>query len=104
MRNQSDWLDIYKKNKNLQSDYQLAQHWQMHRSRISKYRRGRLKFELERVLVIADALRCEPLEIIVSIEFNRHQSELLKRHYFSALQKTIVLRMCGGKFGSWRRG
>ena len=97
MRNQHDWLEIYKQHKNLQSDYRLAMHWNVHRSRISKYKSGVLRLELERVLTIADVLQIDPLEILVSIEFSRPKTsldnEVLKRHYFAAMKKTIVLRM-----------
>ena len=97
MRNQHDWLEIYKQHKNLQSDYRLAMHWNIHRSRISKYKSGVLRLELERVLTIADVLQIDPLEILVSIEFSRPKTsldnEVLKRHYFAAMKKTIVLRM-----------
>ena len=97
MRNQHDWLEIYKQHKNLQSDYRLAMHWNIHRSRISKYKSGVLHLELERILTIADTLQIDPMEVIVSIEFSRPktslENEVLKRHYFEAMKKTIALRM-----------
>ena len=72
-------------------------HWNIHRSRISKYKSGVLHLELEKILTIADVLQIDPLEIIVSIEFSRPktsiENEVLKRHYFEAMKKTLVLRM-----------
>ncbi len=97
MRNQHDWIEIYKQHKNLQSDYRLAMIWGVHRSRISKYKSGVLHLELEKVLLIAETLQIDPLEVIVSIEFSRPktslENEVLKRHYFEAMKKTIALRM-----------
>ena len=72
-------------------------HWNIHRSRISKYKSGVLHLELERILMIADTLQIDPMEVIVSIEFSRPktsiENEILKRHYFEAMKKTITLRM-----------
>ena len=99
MRNQRDWIELFKLHKCLQSDYRLAAYWNIHRSRISKYKSGVLRLELEKLLNIADTLQIDPLEIIVSIEFCKPRTsidnETLKRHYFLAMKKTIGLRMAG---------
>ena len=55
MRNIEKWLDMYmyKSYARLRSDYALARHWQVEPSRISQYRRGRLRLPLAQCLEIA---------------------------------------------------
>ena len=109
MFNASQWLDLFKFHACICSDYQLAKRWQVPPTRISQYRRGRLRLPLALILDIAETVAVEPLEIIASLEYPRacenHQARI-KRAYFDALLKTIVPRMsarCGGGFGRFAR-
>ena len=109
MFNASQWLDLFKFHACIYSDYQLAKRWQVPPTRISQYRRGRLRLPLALILDIAETVAVEPLEIIASLEYPRacenHQARI-KRAYFDALLKTIVPRMsarCGGGFGRFAR-
>lgn len=96
MFNASQWLDLFKFHACIYSDYQLAKRWQVPPTRISQYRRGRLRLPLAMILDIAETVTVEPLEIIASLEYPRacenHQARI-KRAYFDALLKTIVGRM-----------
>lgn len=97
MYSQNELLDLYKNALMLRSDFQLAKTWQIEQSRICQYRTGRLWLTLEQQLMIADALNVEPLEIIISVDFQKKRtnkdSEVLKKHYFEVLKKSIGIRM-----------
>lgn len=105
MYSQSDFLNMYKNAMRVHSDYQLAKMWNIERSRISMYRTGRLWLTLEQQILIAEVLNYEPMEIVISIEFQKKRtdknSEILKQHYFEILKRSIGIRMsinCGARY------
>ena len=96
MQTQDHWLNIFKLRKSFYSDYRLARHWQSEPTRISQYRRERLKLPLAFVLEMAQTLNVNPLEIIVSIEYKKareQDKEYLKDVWFKAAAQTIGDRM-----------
>ncbi len=62
-------LNLFKIQMNFNSRYLLAKHWQVEQSRITQYRKGRLRLPLAFIIEIAATLEVEPLEIIASIEY-----------------------------------
>lgn len=96
MYSQSQWLDLYKFRLSIGSDYRLAKRWGLPQSYISQYRRERLRLPLALMLMIAEELEIEPLEIISALEIKRTSEkfkEAIKGAYFDALVKTIGVRM-----------
>ncbi len=105
VRNQKDWIEMYKSACFLRSDYALAKKWQMHTGKLARIKNGRLRLPLKYQLMIAEELEIEPLEIIVSIECekkNISNDEILKHHYFGALIKSIGTRMSVQSRTYWR--
>lgn len=95
-RNQKAWIELYKQQNNIKSDYQLAKKWCVCASFISQLKRDRLRMILEQKLMIAESLGIDVVEIIASIELNKKKyfnNERIKKHYFDALAKTITTRM-----------
>ena len=93
LRNQRDWIEYYKLQLAIKSDYRLSQIWKVSRAKISQYKSGRLRLPLQYQIIIADALQIEIIEIIASIEMHRKPNDTVKRAYFMALKKTIGTRM-----------
>lgn len=93
LRNQREWIEYYKQQEFIRSDYRLAQVWQVSRATISQYKSGRLRLPLQFQIIIADALQIEVIEIIASIEMHRKPNDTVKKAYFMALKNTIGTRM-----------
>ena len=96
MLNVSQWLDLYKFQAAIYSDYQLARRWQVPPSYICQYRSGRLWLPLACILEIAPVVGAEPLEIITALEYHRapeRHKAAIKRAYFDALTRGIGARM-----------
>lgn len=106
MQTINGWLNLFKSHMNFYSDYQLAKHWQIAPTCITQYRRQRLRLPLVFALEIAAVLQIEPLEIIVSLEFQRanelHKPALVD-WYFCAANKTIGARMGLGAVRQWSK-
>ena len=105
LRNQRDWIEYYKRQLAIKSDYRLSQIWQVSRAKISQYKSGRLRLPLQFQIIIADALQIEVIEIIASIEMHRQPNDTVKRAYFMALKNTVGTRMslqCRSGFRSFR--
>lgn len=105
MRNQKDWIEYYKQQKAICSDYRLAQIWQVSRAKISQYKSGRLRLPLQYQIIIADALNIEVIEIITSIEYNKKPNDTVKKAFFLSLKRTIGTRMslqCRNGFRNFR--
>ena len=105
LRNQKEWIEYYKQQESIRSDYRLAQVWQVSRAKISQYKSGRLRLPLKFQIIIADALQIEVIEIITSIEMNNRPNDIVKHEYFKSLKKTIGARMsaqCLSSFRSFR--
>lgn len=96
MQSQEHWLNLFKTHKGFNSDYRLAQHWEIEPSRISQYRHNRLRLPLAFVLEIAEVVRVNPLEIIVSMEYSKARERdkaYLKDIWFASAAQTIGERM-----------
>ena len=90
MQNINNWLDIIKQFKGFKSDYELAKYWNIDRSIISQYRKGRLRLPIAKCLEIAEIGNYNPLEVILSLEWYRakeSEQEIIKEMYWIA---TIV--------------
>lgn len=96
MLSQSDWLDRYKLATGIQSDYRLAKNLNLPKHYINQLRQNRIRLRLATVLQMAEAMRIEPLEIMISLEFARcreHERPRLIDWYFAETIKTIGERM-----------
>lgn len=110
MQNQAFYLNLFKSRKCLYSDYQLARHWHVEPSRISQYRKERLRLPLAFLIEIAFAIGAEPLEVIVSVEYHRARERdkpFLNDVYFTEAIKTIGARMgaqcaSNSRYRRWR--
>lgn len=115
MQNQEFYINLFKSKCCIYSDYQLAKHWGVEPTRISQYRRERLRLPLAFLIEIALKIGAEPLEVIVSVEYSRARERdkpFLNDIYFNEAVKTIGARMSAqctgqGKWGKrhspWRR-
>ncbi|VEE08021.1 Uncharacterised protein [Neisseria animalis] len=56
MANQSEYLDLMKGRLGLVSDYALSQRWRIEPTRISQYRKNRLRLPIEFILDISREL------------------------------------------------
>lgn len=95
MKTVLQWLDWYKSQNNLYSDYQLAKHWQVSTAYVSQLRQGRRRLPLALILQMANALKIDALEIITALEYPRaceRHREIIKRAYFDALLPTVHRR------------
>lgn len=107
INSQNYYISVFKTHKGIRSDYKLSQHWQVEPSRISQYRKDRLRLPLVFILEIADTIGAEPLELIVALEYKRareQDKETLKDVYFREALKTIGARMSRDCRGSGYRG
>ena len=108
MKTVSQWLDMFKKYSRIRSDYALAAHWGVCQSRISQYRKGRLKLPLAFVLEIAETLDRDPLEIIVSLAYPKARERDkagLKDVYFRVALRGITNEMAANsRTYGWRPG
>lgn len=107
MRNIEKWLDMYmyKSYARLRSDYALARHWQVEPSRISQYRRGRLRLPLAQCLEIASVCGREPLEILICREYpycRELDRATLLNAYFAAAESGTMAEMLANGGSGWR--
>ena len=104
MVNADFWLDSVKGRLRVRSDYALAKRWRIEPSRISQYRRGRLRIPLAVVLDMAAVMRCDALEIIASLEWHKAKERdkaAINTAYFNAATKTVGERMSAIKSESY---
>ena len=103
MRNAAEWLDLFKSRTAIRSDYKLAKRWSVEPSRISQYRRGRLKLPLAVVLDIAEELGRDPLEIIVTLAYPKTRERdrpQLEAAYWRVCIKGVSNEMAANSIGS----
>lgn len=107
MFTQNQWIDLYKAYANIRTDYRLAVEWGVESSRITQYRRNRLRLTFAQCIKIADTLEINPLEVLASLEHERaakHDKEFVKQVYFDALLLTIGERMSArATSGGWHK-
>ena len=70
---QSDLIDRLKGRLFISSDYAIAQRWQIEPTRISQYRRNRLRKPIRFIIDIAEETGVDPLFILKSLELERAQ-------------------------------
>lgn len=105
MRNQREWIEYYKRQMAIKSDYRLSQIWEVSRAKISQYKSGRLRLPLQYQIIIADALDIEVIEIVASIEYNKKPNDTIKKAFFLSLKRSIGTRMslqCRSGFRNFR--
>ena len=73
MTKQSELIDCLKSILFIVSDYGLAQRWQVEQTRISQYRRNRLRIPIEFIQDIANETGLDAFGLIRSIELDRAQ-------------------------------
>lgn len=107
MLSQNQWIDLYKAYASISTDYKLAQEWGIDSSRISQYRKNRLRLTFAQCIKIADTMEINPLEILASLEYERareEEKEFVKNVYFDALVLTIGERMSArATSGAWHK-
>ena len=77
-----DFVEMYKENKHLPSDYRAAKELGVSRAMISLFKGGRPLNE-EIALKIADELGIEPSEILVVVAAEKSKSEEAKKAFMS---------------------
>lgn len=105
MRNQREWIEYYKRQMAIKSDYRLSQIWEVSRAKINQYKSGRLRLPLQYQIIIADALDIEVIEIVASIEYNKKPNDTIKKAFFLSLKRSIGTRMslqCRSGFRNFR--
>lgn len=75
MKNTTDYLDEIKKRNGISSDYKLAQHLNVAKQSISRYRNRKGNTDNYIALKIAEALNINPLEVIATESKKRAKSE-----------------------------
>lgn len=71
MTYQSQLIDAIKARLYISSDYGIAQRWRTEPTRISQYRRDRLRLPLNYILDIADQTGIDPIIILKKLETER---------------------------------
>lgn len=71
MCKQSDLIDLLKGRLRLSSDYAIAQRWGVEPTRISQYRRNRLRLPIEFIIDIAKHGQLDALELVRLLELER---------------------------------
>jgi len=105
MKKISDYLDAARTAQNLPSDYALANYLGLTKQAVSRYRNNKGAFDLDVAWRVADAIGCDPAEVVAACEFQRancaHDVARAKL-WQSRLQQfagALVLVFCGF-FGS----
>ena len=101
MQDVNNWLDIIKRQRGYRSDYQLAQHWHVPTAVISQYRAGRLRLPIGKCLEIAESGYYHPLEVILSLEYERakeHDKKIILDTYWQATLANAADRMSAQVF------
>lgn len=91
MQTQAQWIDLYKREKNIESDYKLGLHWGFGTAEMAQLRRGSRKLPLAKKIMIAQALSLDPLQVFISCEYYKareDEQEFLKTEYFKSVMKT----------------
>ncbi len=71
MKTINDYVDAYARSKSLTSDYSIAKNLGLTRQAVSKYRHDRAFPDTGTAWLMADAIGCDPLEIITAAEVAR---------------------------------
>ena len=84
-------MELYKKEKCIPSDRQLAFHWNTTTAEIRHLKIGKRKLSVAIKIMIAQALTIDPMQIFISCEYYKareDEKEYLTSEYFKSVIKT----------------
>lgn len=89
--NTVDYLEEVKKKHNIQSDYKLAEHLNITRSAISRYRNYDAHMDNFTCYKIAESLEINPHKVLIDIAMGKEKKEDKKEYWKKKLKQLSIL-------------
>lgn len=91
--NANEYLDAAKQAMNITSDYELANRFGLHRSRISSYRKGREWPDNYVVMLLAITLKLDPARVLADLESQREKDPKRREFWQGFLSRAVMLAL-----------